>query len=221
MASAISPNLRQTSLTQLRRYLWRYTRRHPSSTRLLPPAKDLRSPSEPGTGIFFYPLDKWTKTEALAVGPLGETRSTIHPARFEISRQVAVPDDQNEVPSISYWGVGGSVRVVKNLISGVTEGFAVNLELHGVGYRAEVDTNRDMLVLRLGLSHTVEFPMRDGNVLFKVLNPQLIQVAGINRSEVHQMAAIVRDKRKPEPYKGKGIRYVDEPVRRKESKKSS
>lgn len=213
--------LRQTSLAQLRRYLLRYTRRHPSSTRLLPPAKEWRAPIEPGTGVFFYPIDKWTKTEAMAVGPLGETRSTIHPARFDISRQVAAPDDVSETPSISYWGVGGSVRVVKNLISGVTEGFAVNLELHGVGYRAEVDTKRDKLVLRLGLSHTVEFPMREGNVLFKVLDPQLIQIAGINRAEVHQMAAIVRDKRKPEPYKGKGIRYADEPVRRKESKKSA
>ena len=208
-------------MAQLRRYLLRYTRRHPSSTRLLPPAKEWAAPTEPGTGIFFYPIDKWTKTEAMAVGPLGETRSTIHPARFEISRPVAVPDDLSDVPSLSYWGVGGSVRVVKSLISGVAEGFAVNLELHGVGYRAEVDEKRDMLILRLGLSHTVEFPMREGNVLFKVLNPQLIQVAGINRAEVHQTAAIVRDKRKPEPYKGKGIRYADEPVRRKESKKSA
>lgn len=113
------------------------------------------------------------------------------------------------------------MRVVKNIASGVTEGFAVNLELHGVGYRAEVDEANDKLVLRLGLSHTVEFPMREGDVFFKVLNPQLVQVAGINRQEVHQMAAIVRSKRKPEPYKGKGIRYQDEPVRRKESKKDS
>lgn len=218
MASPLNPlNLRQASLPQFQRYFWRYVRRHPSSTRLIAPAKSIRAPSEPGAGVFFYPADNWTKTKALAVGPLGETQSAIHSSRFDISRNVATAG----IPAISYWGVGGSVRVTKNLISGVTEGFAVNLELHGVGYRAEVDKTRDVMVLRLGLSHTVEFPMRIGDVFFKVINPQLVQVAGTNRQDVHQMAANVRDKRKPEPYKGKGIRYADEPVRRKESKKSA
>lgn len=222
MASALNPiGLRQASLPQVLRYLNRYARHHPATTRLLQPAKLIRAPTEPGAGLFFFPADSWTKTKALAVGPLGETHSTIHPSRFDISRSIADVGDGASAPTISYWGVGGAVNMVKNLASGVTEGFAVNLELHGVGYRAEVDEKSNKLVLRLGLSHTVEFPMREGDVFFKVLNPQLVQVAGINRAEVHQMAAIVRSKRKPEPYKGKGIRYQDEPVRRKESKKDS
>lgn len=219
MSSVLNPPaLRQASLPQFFRYLGRYVRHHPSTTRVVPPVTTLRAPTEPGAGLFFFPADSWTKTRAVAVGPLGETESTIHPARFEISRGVATADPS---PTIEYWGVGGAVRMVKNIASGVTEGFAVNLELQGVGYRAEVDEKRNKLVLRLGLSHTVEFPMKQGDVFFKVVNPQLVQVAGINREEVHQVAATVRSKRKPEPYKGKGIRYQDEPVRRKESKKDS
>jgi len=223
MASSLNPlGLRQASLVQMGRYLERYARRHPASTRISAPSKTLRAPTEPESGVFFYPADSWTKTKVVAVGPLGETQSTIHPARFDFVRDLATEDvSSKELPRIIYWGVGGSVRVVKNIISGVTEGFAVNLELHGVGYRAEFDEARNKLVLRLGLSHTVEFPMVTDEITFKVLNPQLLQVSGINRAAVHQMAAIVRDKRKPEPYKGKGIRYLDEPVRRKESKKSA
>lgn len=214
------PSLRPTSLRQFYRYVGRYVRSHPSATRAVAPVKRFRAPQEPGVGVFFYPPDSWTKTSAFAVGPLGETADTIHPAKFQIARAVGVPDEA-AVPELLYWGVGGSVRVVKNLTSGVAEGFAVNLELHGVGYRAEVDKENGKLVLRLGLSHTVEFPMDDGEVFFNVLSPQLVQVAGINRAAVHQMAAKVRSTRPPEPYKGKGIRYQLEPVRRKESKKDS
>ena len=156
----------------------------------------------------------------MAVGALGETEETIHPSKFQISRPIGMSPHRS-YPDILYWGVGGSVRVVKNLTSGVTEGFAVNLELHGVGYRAEADEAKNNLVLRLGFSHTIELPLRQGNVFFNVISPQLLQVAGINRSEVHQLAAKVRAYRPPEPYKGKGVRYEGEEVRRKESKKDS
>lgn len=111
------------------------------------------------------------------------------------------------------------MQVTKSLISGVEQGFAVSLELHGVGYRAEADEERNKLVMRLGYSHVVEFPLNDNDVFFTVINPQLVQVAGINRADVHQMAAKVRKARPPEPYKGKGVRYKNEPVRRKEAKK--
>lgn len=221
MASTLSPlGMRQASLTQFFRYLGRYVRQHPTSTRNVPPANRIRAPTEKGTGLFFFPTDSWTKTKALAVGPLGETQHTIHPSKLEISRPIAVPASMQQ-PQVWYWGVGGSVRIIKNLASGVTEGFAVNLELHGVGYRAEADEKNNKLILRLGLSHTIDLPLREGDVFFKVLSPQVVQVAGINRSEVHQMAAKVRAFRPPEPYKGKGIRYQDEPVRRKESKKNA
>lgn len=206
------------TLQQFYRYLGRYARHQPAMTRVTPPAKKFRAPTEPGVGVFFFPPDSWTKTTAMATGPLGESEETIHPSKFQIHRTVAVPEIK-AVPEISYWGVGGAVKVTKNLLSGVSEGYAVTMELHGVGYRAEADEANNKLTLRLGFSHTVDLPLNDGNVFFHVINPQLIQVAGINRADVHQMAAKVRSFRPPEPYKGKGVRYRNEPVRRKEAKK--
>lgn len=207
------------SLRQFYKYLARYVRHSPASTRVVPPAKKLRVPTEPGIGIFFYPAGSWTKTSALATGPLGETAETIHPSKFQISRPIAAPDSKL-VPELFYWGVGGGVKITKNLLSGVSEGFAVNLELHGVGYRAEADTANKKVVLRLGFSHTIDVPLVEGDVYINVINPQLIQVVGVNRADVHQMAAKIRSFRPPEPYKGKGIRYQNEPVRRKETKKN-
>lgn len=206
------------SLRQFYKYLGRYARYNPAATRAVPPTKRIRAPTEAGVGIFFYPTDSWTKTTAFAAGPLGETKETIHPSKFQISRPIAMPAAKS-TPELSYWGVGGAVQVTKNLMSGVSEGFAVTLELHGVGYRAEADVPNNKLILRLGFSHTVEFPLYDKDVFFNVLNPQLVQVGGINRADVHQMAAKVRKSRPPEPYKGKGVRYKNEPVRRKEAKK--
>lgn len=207
------------SLPQFYKYLARYVRHSPASTRVVPPAKRIRVPTEPGVGIFFYPAGSWTKTSALATGPLGETTETIHPSKFQISRPIDVTDSKL-VPELLYWGVGGGVQVTKNLLSGVSEGFAVNLELHGVGYRAEADTTNNKLVLRLGFSHTIDVPLVEGDVYISVKNPQLIQIVGINRGDVHQTAAKIRSLRPPEPYKGKGIRYQNEPVRRKETKKN-
>lgn len=207
------------SLRQFFRYLARYIRHSPASTRIVSPAKRIRAPTEPGTGIFFYPADSWVKTSALVTGPLGETTETIHPSKFQISRLVATTDSET-VPDLLYWGVGNAVKVTKNLLSGVSEGFAVNLELHGVGYRAEADKDDNKLVLRLGFSHTIHLPLVDGDTCINVINHQLIQVAGINRADVHQMAAKIRSLRPPEPYKGKGVRYQNEPVRRKETKKN-
>lgn len=207
------------STRQFFRYLARYVRHSPSATRAVPPSNKIRFPQDPGVGIFLYPPSSWVKTSILTVGPLGETRTKIHPSKFELCRPVT--PSKSSAPEILYWGFGGAVRVTKNALSGVTEGFAVTLELHGVGFRVEREENRDIIVFRLGLSHTVEMPVKnsDGDVFFNVINPQLLQVAGTNREKVHQMAAKVRDLRPPEPYKGKGIRYKSEPIRRKETKK--
>lgn len=218
------------SLRQLYRYLARYVRYSPASTRAIPPASKIRVPTEPGVGVFFYPADSWRKRIAFTVGPLGETHSLIHPSKFQISRPIAafneIPaegegstEETAGSPEILYWGEGGSVRVTKNLLSGVTEGFAVTLELHGVGFRVEADQERNVAVFRLGFSHTIEMPLANDEVFFNVINPQLLQVAGVNREKVHQMAAKVRALRRPEPYKGKGIRYRNEPVRRKTARK--
>lgn len=206
------------TLPQFYKYLGRYVRQNPASARVIPPANRFQAPTEPGVGIFFYPPDEWTKTKAFAVGPLGQSKDTIHPSKFQIYRPVAVPEE-DAIPEIRYWGVGGAVRVTKNLASGVSEGFAVTLELHGVGYRAEADEKENKLTLRVGFSHVIELPLNDGEVFFNVVSPQVIQVGGLNRGKVHQAAAKVRAFRPPEPYKGKGIRYRSEPVRRKETRK--
>ncbi|PXF40456.1 50S ribosomal protein L6 [Gracilariopsis chorda] len=206
------------SLKQFYKYLGRYVRASPFATRITAPTKQLRVPTEPGVALFFYPPDSCQKTTAFAAGPLGHTASTIHPANFQIVRSVALPEEQL-IPRINYWGVGNALSVTKNLASGVTDGFAVNLELHGVGYRAEALPERNQLLLRLGLSHVIELPLHHPHVFINVISPQLVQVAGINRPKVHQLAATIRSYRPPEPYKGKGIRYKSEPVRRKRARK--
>lgn len=215
-------------MRQFYKFAARYVRFSPASTRAMEPANRIRMPTEPGVGLFLYPAAEWKKHIALATGPLGETHSHVHPSRFEIIRELPRVEKAGEMgegeaaitqPELLYWGIGGSVRVTKNLLSGVSEGFAVTLELHGIGFRVEADEERNLAVFRLGLSHIIEMPLVDGDVFFNIVNSQLLQVAGINRAHVHQMAAKVRSLRPPEPYKGKGIRYKSEPVRRKATRK--
>ena len=104
--------------------------------------------------------------------------------------------------------------LVANMVTGVTEGFAKELEIHGVGYRAEVAGKT--LKLAVGFSHTVELPIPEG--LSVSLQDGKVRIEGIDRQLVGQVAANVRSTRPPEPYKGKGIRYVGERVRRKVGK---
>ena len=101
------------------------------------------------------------------------------------------------------------------MVVGVTEGFKKELELRGVGYRAQMKGNT--LVLSVGYSHPVEFEQTD-DVKFETPSATSIVVSGINKEAVGDMAARIRAVRAPEPYKGKGIRYVGEYVRRKEGK---
>lgn len=112
------------------------------------------------------------------------------------------------------WGTARTV--VHNLVNGVNQGFSKRLEIQGVGYRAQVQ-GRD-LVLQLGYSHEVRYPVPDG-ITVECPDPTHIVVRGADRQMVGQVAAEVRNFRKVEPYKGKGIRYADEIVRRKEGKK--
>ncbi len=112
------------------------------------------------------------------------------------------------------WGTSRSI--IDNMVTGVTEGFKVALEIHGVGYRASVEGKT--LTLQLGFSHDVKYPMPEG-IKIECEKPTQIVVSGIDRQRVGQVAAEIRKFRKPEPYKGKGIRYVGEWVRRKEGKK--
>ncbi len=105
--------------------------------------------------------------------------------------------------------------LVNNMVTGVTEGFAKNLEINGVGYRAALKGKT--LELSLGYSHQV-FVEPVENITFEVPSPNQIIVRGIDNQVVGQIAAEIREKRPPEPYKGKGIKYADEHIRRKEGK---
>ena len=112
------------------------------------------------------------------------------------------------------WGM--TRTMVANLATGVTEGFKKELEINGVGYRAQMQGN--VLKLALGYSHDVNFEVPDG-VTVTAAKPTQITVEGIDQQLVGQVAANIRAWRKPEPYKGKGIKYKDEYIFRKEGKK--
>ena len=105
---------------------------------------------------------------------------------------------------------------VQNLVTGVTEGFSKVLEITGVGYRAAAQGRN--LRLQLGYSHDVNFPVPEG-VEVKTPDPNTVEISGIDRQKVGQLAAEIRRWRKPEPYKGKGIKYRGEYIFRKEGKK--
>ena len=112
------------------------------------------------------------------------------------------------------WGM--SRTQVANLVTGVTEGFKKELEINGVGYRAQAQGNK--VTLNLGLSHDVIFKVPEGGTVTTPKNTEII-VEGIDQQLVGQVAANIREWRKPEPYKGKGIKYKDEYIFRKEGKK--
>lgn len=106
-------------------------------------------------------------------------------------------------------------RLLTNLVHGVTQGFQRDLELVGVGYRAAMDGR--VLVLALGYSHEIRFNPEEG-ITLSTPKPTQITVAGVDKQRVGQVAAVIRSFRPPEPYKGKGIRYVGEQIRRKVGK---
>jgi large subunit ribosomal protein L6 len=115
--------------------------------------------------------------------------------------------------------VHGSTRAhLANMVRGVTEGFSKELEIVGVGYKAE--SKGKQLVLTIGYSHLVEFPVPDG-ITVETPEPTKIKVSGIDRQRVGQVAAEIRAVRRPEPYKGKGIKYVDEHIERKAGKSAA
>jgi large subunit ribosomal protein L6 len=116
--------------------------------------------------------------------------------------------------ALQQWGM--SRTQVQNCVTGVTEGFKKELEIQGVGYRAQVQGK--VLKLSLGYSHDVEFPIPDG-IEIKAAKPTEIEITGIDQQQVGQVAANIRDWRRPEPYKGKGVRYKGEYIFRKEGKK--
>jgi large subunit ribosomal protein L6 len=112
------------------------------------------------------------------------------------------------------WGTARNLA--NNVVRGVSDGFTINLEINGVGYRAAADAK--MLKMQLGFSHDVEIPIPAG-IEIKAVKPTEIAITGSDRQRVGQIAAEIRSLRPPEPYKGKGIKYSTETIRRKEGKK--
>ena len=121
------------------------------------------------------------------------------------------PNDTKEMKTIH----GTTRALLNNMVVGVSEGFKKELEMRGVGYRAQLQGKK--LVLSVGKSHPDEVEAPEG-IAFELPNPTTIVVSGISKEVVGQTAAYIRSLRSPEPYKGKGIRYVGEFVRRKEGK---
>lgn len=112
------------------------------------------------------------------------------------------------------WGMQRSL--INNLVLGVTEGFSEKMEISGVGYRAALQGKT--LNLQLGLSHDVNYPIPAG-IQIVAEKPTMLTITGIDKQLVGQVAAEIRSYRKPEPYKGKGVKYASERIRRKEGKK--
>ena len=148
-------------------------------------------------------------------GPKG-TLERVLPAEMEIKKEgdeiiVNRPNDLKKMKSLH----GLTRTLVANMVTGVTKGYEKVLEINGVGYRAQKQGKK--LILSLGYSHPVE--MEDPEGLESVLDGQnKITIKGIDKQKVGQYAAEIREKRKPEPYKGKGIKYADEVIRRKVGK---
>ena len=147
-------------------------------------------------------------------GPKG-TLERVLPAEMEIKVEgseitVARPNDLKKMKSLH----GLTRTLIHNMVVGVTEGFEKKLEVNGVGYRAAKSGNK--LTLNLGYSHPVEMIDPDG--IESTVDGNKIIIKGIDKEKVGQYAAEIRDKRRPEPYKGKGIKYADEVIRRKVGK---
>jgi large subunit ribosomal protein L6 len=149
------------------------------------------------------------------MGPQGTLTRTFHP-RLSIALESGVLSVSRATDERQDRALHGLTRaLLANMVQGVTQGYRKQLELHGVGYKAEANAKGVRLVV--GLSHPVDFPAPQG-VKIAVENNTQLKIDGIDKELVGQVAAEIRKVRPPEPYKGKGIRYVGEHVRRKAGK---
>lgn len=148
-------------------------------------------------------------------GPKGELSLDLHPLvkieKTDTELLVTVPNQNNKLQK-ALWGLFRSL--INNLIVGVTTGFSKILEVNGIGYKAAVTGQK--LVLNLGYSHPIELEIP--KTLEVKVDKNQITITGFDKQLVGQFAAVVRQQRKPEPYKGKGIKYQDEVIRRKAGK---
>ena len=148
-------------------------------------------------------------------GPKGTLTQQLHPA-MTITQEgaelhVTRPNDAKENRSLH----GLTRSLLHNMVVGVTEGFKKELDVNGVGYRVAKEGKK--LVMNLGYSHQVTVEETDG-ISIECPSANKIVISGVDKQKVGQFAAEVREKRPPEPYKGKGIKYTDEVIRRKEGK---
>ncbi len=127
---------------------------------------------------------------------------------------ITVAPRNDSRPARNMWGT--SRALVNNLVQGVATGFTENLEINGVGYRAAVQGND--LVLQLGFTNEIKYPIPPG-VTMKTEKPTLIAITGADKQQIGQIASEIRAFRPPEPYKGKGVKYANETIIRKEGKK--
>ncbi len=150
-----------------------------------------------------------------ATGPKGTLEFRLHP-EIEVSIDNAVVNVARPSDHRRHRSLHGMTRaIINNLVTGVSQGFERNLEIQGVGFRANMQGST--LVMSLGYSHQVEYKKPD-DVTIEVKDQRLITVRGIDKQRVGQVAAIIRGYKPPEPYKATGIRYVGEDIRRKEGK---
>jgi large subunit ribosomal protein L6 len=148
-------------------------------------------------------------------GPKGELKQELHPlVKFEIKDNILTTKVENEKNKSqrALWGLFASLA--KNMVIGVTEGFTKKLEINGVGYKAAVSGKK--LILNVGYSHPVEYDIIDGVDI--TVEGNVVTISGIDKQLIGETAAQIRKVRKPEPYKGKGIKYSDEQILRKAGK---
>ena len=146
-------------------------------------------------------------------GPKGTLVKKLHPDMI-LKQEAGVVTVELKNPEQD--NIQGLTRtLLNNMVIGVTEGFKKELEVNGVGYRVQKQGNK--LIMNMGFSHTVEFEDR-GDIKIEAPNPNSIIVVGPDKEAVGQLAAEIRKVRPPEPYKGKGIKYIDERIIRKEGK---
>jgi large subunit ribosomal protein L6 len=152
-----------------------------------------------------------------AKGRLGELQmklSDLIETKVEDNKVVVTPRNDAERHSRMMWGT--TRALIANMVRGVSEGYTRSMEITGTGYRAAVQGKN--LEINLGFSHQVVFPIPDG-IKVTCERPTAIKVEGVDKRLVGQVAAEIRGFRPPEPYKGKGVRYSNEQIRRKEGKK--
>ena len=156
-----------------------------------------------------------TDGKVLVEGPLGKLSQVVSPeTKVEVKdKEVLVTRKDDEPKSRAIHGLMRAL--IQNMVTGVATGFSKELDIQGVGYRAEVKGN--LLNLSLGFSHPMEFPIPDG-IKIKVDKQTHVVISGFNKTQVGQIASDLRKIRPPEPYKGKGVRYSNEVVKRKAGK---